>query len=226
MQHRNDPPSLSGPLREARPPVQILDTLFFQDVQTTPMPLPFAPLVGFLVGIALALAAASEVARDDGPMVMSRPFGLTVAFAMLIHTPVVGYFVAFHGDWAYLYVVPWHRVPSALDLTFVLLGAAATVAGQSAAYPFVRKRRLGALVGLAAGPLALLVALATLFSRQLGTSANFAQFHGGFGVEPIAASTLGRGVLWMACVYAAGLAWCVRAMWRLESDRDVRERGL
>ena len=36
---------------------------------------------------------------------------VVAAFAGLVWVPVVGYFVAFHGDWSYLYVVPGQRVP-------------------------------------------------------------------------------------------------------------------
>src|SRR5215472_8314310 len=107
------------------------------------MPIPFAPLVGFLVGALLAWAASSELARDDAPLAVSRPFAIAVAFAVLVYVPVVGYFVTFHGDWAYLYLVKWRTIPSALDLALVLVAGATVVAGFAATVPFARKRRTG-----------------------------------------------------------------------------------
>src|ERR1019366_7330004 len=74
-----------------------------------------------------AWVAAPELARVDGPVVASRPFAMVAAFAGLVWFPAVGYFVAFHGDWSYLYVVPWQHVPSAVDLGLVLLASAAVV---------------------------------------------------------------------------------------------------
>jgi hypothetical protein len=179
------------------------------------MPIPFAPLVGLALGAALAWIAAPELSRDDGPIVASRPFGVIVAFAALVWLPAVGYFVAFHGDWAYLYVVPWQRVPSAIDLGLVLVAGAAVVGGFCLAVPAVRKRRIGPVVALVVTPATVSVAALTLAARRLAVSGTFAQFHGDFGTEPIAASTLGKGVLLMGVVVAVGIAWTVYSLLRM-----------
>src|SRR5579859_5993667 len=112
------------------------------------MPIAFAPLLGLALGAVLAWVAGPELARVDGPVVASRPFAVVAAFAGLVWLPVVGYFVAFHGDWSYLYVVPWRSVPSAVDLGLVLAAGAAVVAGFWAAVPAVKKRRSGAVVAM------------------------------------------------------------------------------
>ena len=91
------------------------------------VPIAFAPLFGLALGAALAWIAAAELARDDGPVVASRSFAIVGAFTGFVWLPVVGYFAAFHGDWSYLYVVPWRRVPSAIDLGLVLLAGAAVL---------------------------------------------------------------------------------------------------
>jgi hypothetical protein len=181
------------------------------------MPIPFAPLVGLALGAALAWIAAPELSRDDGPIVASRSFAVIVAFATLVWLPAVGYFVAFHGDWAYLYVVPWQRVPSAIDLGLVLVAGAAVVGGFCLAVPPVRKRRIGPVVALVITPATVSVAALTLAARRLAVSGTFAQFHGDFGTEPIAASTLGKGVLLMAVVVAVGIAWTVYSLLRLSA---------
>src|SRR5215467_6709600 len=126
------------------------------------LPIVFAPLVGFLMGACLAWAGGAEIARDDGPIVATRPFALIVAFALLIYTPLVGYFVTFHGDWAYLYLVPWRSVPSAIDLALVLASGGAMVGGHLAAVPFLRKRRVGPVVSMAVVPGTITLALLTL----------------------------------------------------------------
>jgi hypothetical protein len=182
------------------------------------MPIPFAPLVGFLLGVSLAWAASNELARDDGPMVASRPFAIVLAFAALLYTPVVAYFVAFHGDWAYLYEVSWRNVPSAIDFALVLLGGASVFVGFVVAAPLLRKRRLGIVSALTVGAGSLVLALLALSARRLVLSATYAQFHGDFGTEPITQSALGRGVLFMGIILAAGLAWCIRAMWAMNAE--------
>jgi hypothetical protein len=182
------------------------------------MPIPFAPLVGLALGAALAWIAAPELSRDEGPIVASRPFAVVFAFASLVWLPVVGYFVAFHGDWAYLYVVPWQRVPSAVDLGLVLLAGAAVVGGFCLAVRPVRKRRIGPVVAMVVAPATLSVAALTVAARRLAVSGTFAQFHGDFGTEPIAASTLGKGVLFMGVLVALGVAWTAYSLLRMATS--------
>jgi hypothetical protein len=176
------------------------------------VPVPFAPLVGFVLGVLLAWSASGPLARDEGPLIASRPFLVTAGFAALVYTPIVGYFVAFHGDWAYVYEVPWRSVPSALDFALVLVSGACAVLGFLAAVPLLRKRRLGGVAVLGVAPGALALALLALTAKRLVYSATYAQFHHEFGAEPIAASTLGSGIVFMGVVLALGVAWCVRAM--------------
>jgi hypothetical protein len=116
------------------------------------MPIAFAPFVGLAFGAAFAWLAGAELASDEGPIALSRPFAIVAAFAGLVWFPVVGYFVAFHGDWSYLYVVPWRRVPSAVDLLLALLAGVAVLGGFVAAIGPVRRRHFGAVVALVAGP--------------------------------------------------------------------------
>jgi len=176
------------------------------------VPIPFAPLLGFLLGLALAWASRAEFAKEDGPLFTARPVLVAAAFATLVFTPMLGYFAAFHGDWAYLYVVPWRRVPSAVDLALVLLGGASVPVGTFVGAPAARARRLGTLVRMGAGPAVMALALFAWGARRLALSASYVQYHADFGTEPIASSALGRSVLWMGIVAALGVAWSVRAI--------------
>ena len=182
------------------------------------MPIAFAPLFGFSLGAALAWVAGPELARDEGPIVASRSFALVVAFVGFVWLPVVGYFVAFHGDWSFLYVVAWRSVPSAFDLGLVLLAGAAVVGSFWLAAAPVRKRRFGPVVAMIVAPGALAVGGLTLAVHRLAVSGTYAQFHGDFGTEPIAASPLGKGVLFMGAVVALGLAWTVRWLVRMGAE--------
>jgi hypothetical protein len=176
------------------------------------VPLPFAFVLGFLLGALLAGVAAPELARDEAPLALSRPFAIAVGLALLVFVPVAGYFVTFHGDWAYVYLVRWRSVPSAVDLALVLAAGAMVVGGFVAAAPFARRRRSGPLTALVVVPGVLALALLSVFRHRLGLSASYAQFHGDFGTEPISESPLGKGVLVMDAVLALGVAWSVKAL--------------
>ncbi len=182
------------------------------------MPIPFAPFVGLALGAAFAWVSAPELARDEGPVTLSRPFAIVAAFAVLVWLPVVSYFVAFHGDWSYLYVIPWRRVPSAVDLVLVLAASAAVTLGFWFAARPVRKRRVGPVVGMVAVPGALAVAGLTMAAHRLAVSGTYAQFHGDFGTEAIGASALGKGVLLMGAVLALGIGWTVHSLARLAAE--------
>jgi len=182
------------------------------------VPIAFAPLAGVAFGAALAWVAAPALGRDDGAVMLSTPFAIVAAFAGFLWLPIVGYFVAFHADWSYLYLVSAQRVPSAVDLGLALFSTAAVPAGFFLAARPVRKRRMGIVAALVAGPLALVVAGAAAASSRLSVSGTYAQFHGGFGTEPIGASTLGRGVLLMGALLALGLGWTARSLSRMAAE--------
>jgi hypothetical protein len=183
-----------------------------------PVPIPFAPLVGIALGALLAWVAGPVLLQGDGPVTLSRPFVLVATFAALLWLPIVGYFVAFHGDWSYLYLVPWQRVPSAIDLGLVLLSAAAVPGGFCLAARPVRRQHLAPVALLVVVPGVLVVAGLAFAVQRIAVSGSYAQFHGEFGTEPIGASTLGKGVLLMATMLALGVAWTVRSLVRMSAE--------
>ncbi|HEY8073399.1 MAG TPA: hypothetical protein VIF62_04805 [Labilithrix sp.] len=183
------------------------------------MPLPFALPIGLLVGLSLAWLSRGELARSEVPLVLARPFLVAVGLGMIVYAPVLGYFAAVHGDWTYLYLVRWSRVPSAVDLALVVACGASVPAGFALAAPWAIGKRSQPLLAVSAVIAAAVVVSAVLASRRLATSASYAQFHGGFGGAPASGSTLGRGVLSSWIALAAGYAW---SAWVLRSARAAR----
>ncbi|AKV03867.1 hypothetical protein AKJ09_10530 [Labilithrix luteola] len=183
------------------------------------MPLPFAIPVGLLVGMTLAWLARSELARSEVPLVLARPFLVALGLSVLVFAPVVGYFAAFHGDWAYLYLVRWNRVPSALDLAFVLVAAAQIPLGFALASPWAIAKRSSRFLTASAIALGVVLAASAVTARRLGVSATYAQYQGGFGAVPIGRSPLGRGVLLSWAVLAAGYAWTAHVLRSARSRR-------
>lgn len=177
------------------------------------MPLPIALPVGLLVGVTLAWIARAELARSEVPLILARPFVIAVALAVLVYGPVVAYFTARHGDWCYLYLVRWSRVPSAVDLVAVVACSAAVPLGFALATPWAIAKRGPRVLQVCVAVTLIILMVLVVGSRRLGVSATYAQYHGGFGVVPLGLSPLGRGLLlsWTALAAAYGWsAWALR----------------
>jgi hypothetical protein len=172
------------------------------------MPLPLALPVGLLLGMSLAWLARVELARSEVPLVLTRPFLIAVSFGVLVYAPVIAYFVAVHGDWAYLYLVRFAQVPSAVDLALVLVAAAGIPLGLALAAPWTIAKRGPALLKVGALSALILLVGCAIVARRLSVSASYAQFHAGFGIAPASRSGLGRGMLlgWTALIAAYGWA--------------------
>jgi hypothetical protein len=182
------------------------------------MPLPFALPLGLLLGMTLAWLARAELARSEVPLLLARPFLIALGLGALVYAPVVGYFAAWHGDWAYLYLTPSSRVPSAVDLFLVLVAALQVPLGFAIAAPWAIAKRGTRLLQVMAGVAFVLVVASAIFARRLSVSASFAQYHGGFGGVALGRSPLGRGVLLSWIAVALAYAWSVHAL------RSSRER--
>ncbi len=97
----------------------------------------------------------------------------------------------------------------------------------AAAAHAARARRLPVLAWLIAVPAVAFAAVLASGVARLSVSATYAQYKGGFGVQPIASSTLGRSILLMGFMLLLGLAWTVRALHQVghEQARGERMRG-
>ena len=176
------------------------------------MPLPFALPVAFLLGMTLAWLARIELARSEVPLVLARPFLVAAAFGALVLAPVTSYFVVLHGDWSYLYLARSGQIPSAVDLTLVVLAAAQVPLGLAAATPWATAKRGPALLKLGGAAALVLVILGAITLRRLSVSASYSQYHAGFGLMPIARTPLGRGVLLSWVTLSAAFAWSARVL--------------
>jgi hypothetical protein len=166
----------------------------------------------------LAWLGRAELARSEVALVLTRPFLIAVGLGSLVFGPAVGYFAAWHGDWAYLYLVRASRVPSAVDLLLVTCAAAQVPLGFALAAPWAVARRRTHLFQVVASIGGGLVIGCGIFARRLSVSASFAQYHAGFGSLPLERSPLGRGILLSWIAMALAFAWSLHAL------RSSRER--
>lgn len=181
------------------------------------MPLVFGPLVGLLVGMSLAWASRETLPQEGEAR--SRWLVPVGGLALFVHAPVLSYFAVAYGDWAWLYLVPASRVPSAVDLVLVLAGAVAVPGGFVLARRAAAARRPERFAALAIAPSLSLVGLVAATARRLAAAATYAQFHGDFGVLAASKSPLGRALLVSWVALAAGAVW---AAVRVRAGRSRR----
>lgn len=179
------------------------------------MPAIVAPLLAFVLGLAFAWSAAEELASDPTSILGTRSFLVSTLFSLLVFAPVAGYFLGFHGDWAFAYLADTRTLPSAVILALVLLDAALVPIGFIVGAPLARQRRLKQLLTIAAVPSFIALMLMLLFARRWGSAASYTQFHGDFGVRSVAGTPLGYALVWMNGVLAASVALTVRHLRKL-----------
>jgi hypothetical protein len=186
-------------------------------VVTRRVPILLAAPIALALGVGLAWVGRVDLARAELPVFLTRPFAVACALGGLVLAPVLGYFLAFHEDWSYLYLVRGADMPSAIDLALVVAVCALVPGALALASPLAVARR-GPLLARIVGVLVLLTALAALVAvRRLSVSATYSQYHGGYGITPIGRSALGRGVLLGWATLIAGFAWSARVLSRRSS---------
>jgi len=187
------------------------------------MPALVAPLVAFILGIAFAWSAAQELASDPTSVLGSRGLLVATLFSFLVFAPAAGYFLAFHGDWAFAYLVDARRLPSAVLLALALIDAVLVPVGFVVAAPQARQHRLKKLLTIAGGPAFVALLLLLIFARRWGHAATYTQFQGDFGIRSIAGTPLGYALVWMNGVLAAAVALTVRHLRRLAAAARPRD---
>lgn len=152
------------------------------------MPAHLAPPLGFALGVLFSLAARPRRGSDDDATWRHHGLVLSLAFATLIFVPVCVYFLSFATDWAFAYWGPADGVPPFFLLTVGLLDLASVPAGYLLSGDRSRPRL--DLVFVGAPLLLVFVGLAASLQR-LSWVGTMAEYHGGYGGAPLAASSVG-----------------------------------
>jgi hypothetical protein len=177
------------------------------------MPGPLAPLLGLFLGIVFAWSAREDLIRAHGASWLGSRALVTVSlFSVLVFAPVSAYFLAFEADWSYAYYIDTRRIPSAVQLGLVLIDAASVPLGFGLAMSRARTRRIGSILPLGVPILFVVLASALWASSRLRVEASYAQFHGDFGVLPVAGGPLGYALLWMDSLLTIAVVWTIRRL--------------
>ena len=177
-----------------------------------------APLLGFVLGVGFAWAAGHEQ-RAAGAAPDLRALSLVALFGLLVHGPLVAYFVAYHPDWSYAFVINTARLPGVVDSAAVLAAIAAPPLGFVVAARRAAERRLGPLLQIAAAPAVLAGAIFAVSMPRLAVQATYTQYHGDFGVQPIAGSQLGYSVAFMSAILVGAVVWTAMSLHRFRGQQ-------
>jgi hypothetical protein len=171
------------------------------------VPLPLAPLVAALLGVALGLVGRDEVRRTSVAPTSTRGFVVVSLVSALLLAPALGYFVAFYPDWSYAYLIPGEQVPSAIDLLEIAGVALIPPAMYAWVASALRRHAVRELVrGVGALVVLLAIAIAAVGGR-LGVADTYDAFREGIEPKPIGGSPLGVSILWIDGCVLAGTAW-------------------
>jgi len=171
------------------------------------MPMPTLLCLAFASGVAAALAGRSELRVSPRPALLTRTAGAYGLFAGLVLVPITIYFYVFHGDWFLLYLIDVRRVPSAVALVGFILEVLIGAGGFAAGAALVRGQRERVATGLAIAACAGALAVVVAGRDRLSVVGSYAQFQGGFGLEPYGSGTLLSGTIVMTLILGLGVAY-------------------
>lgn len=185
------------------------------------VPLPFAPILAALVGVVFALLGRDEVRRTTSAPSATRAFLVLTIVSFALLAPATGYFLAFYPDWAWAYLVPGSRVPSAIDLIACVLAASLAPATFVWTASALRRHAVRELVR-GAGALVIVLAIAVaMLGPRLTVAGTFVQYREGYDLQSTSGTSLGVSILWIDACLAAGLIWAAS---RLSVDPRARRR--
>lgn len=171
------------------------------------MPQPTLLLLALGTGVSAAIAARRELRVSPRHALLSRGFLAYMVFVVLVLVPISAYFYIFHGDWSLLYWFDVRRIPSAIALIGFVIEAGVGGAGYLLGAALVRSQRDtigGAVVG---GAVLAATAVVVIARDRLSVVGSYAQFRGGFGLEPYSGGAVFRGTLLMSALLVVGLAY-------------------
>ena len=181
------------------------------------MPVLIAIPFGLCLGVAFAWLSRRELRRVTTSEVGSRGLAIAALFGLFVLAPICGYFLAFEPDWCLAYLIDTSQASPALTPALLLLELATVPAGFLLARALLERAgdEQSLLRALMASVVVTLGAV-MLGLRRFAVQGSYAQFHGDFGTQPLAGSSLGYAILLLGFWLAAGLGFAVWTLRRLD----------
>lgn len=179
------------------------------------VPIPLALCCGPLIGLAFARVAQGLLLRTTGAPYNSPAFTIAAVFGWLVLGPLVAVCAALSPDWTLCYLFDSQHTPVMLETVSLLAVASSVPLGFLWGAQLIARRRHNSLSRyLAVGAVLGLVICIGLWKR-IGTQATYAQFHGDFGLRPLAGTEFGYLILWMLLLLGLASTWTVFSLFKL-----------
>lgn len=178
------------------------------------MPILVALPLGLSLGVCFAWTARAELRRvtaREG----SRALGVAVLFTICVFAPISAYFLAFEPDWCLAYWVDTARASPVLVPALLMVELTSVPVGLLLGNAYLRRADQAGLLRVLAACVVACLGGVLLGLRRLAVQGSYAQYHGDFGTQPLAGSSLGYSILVLGFWLAAGLGFALWSLRRL-----------
>lgn len=149
----------------------------------------------------------------------TRGFLIVAIVAFVLLAPAVFYFLAFYPDWAWAYLLPGSRVPSAVDLIAAVVAAALAPVAFLWTAAALRRHAVRELVRGASALVVLLAIVTALLGPRMTVAGTYTAYREGYDLLPAAGTSLGVSILWVDACLIAGLLWAATRLGTAEPRR-------
>lgn len=179
------------------------------------MPVLVALPFGLCLGVSFAWLARRELRRVTTEL-GSRGLVIAALFGAFVLAPVSAYFLAFEPDWCLAYLVDMSQATPALTPALLLIALGTVPSGFLLGRLVLERGDEAALLRALLALVVVTLGAGMLGLRRFAVQGSYAQFHGDFGTQPLAGSSLGYAILVLGFWLAAGLLFAVWNLRRLD----------
>jgi len=181
------------------------------------MPILIALPLGVCLGVAFAWLARRELRRVTTADRAGLGLAIATLFGLFVLSPVSAYFLAFEPDWCLAYLIDTARATPALTPALILLQLVSVPGGYLLGRLVLeRGGDEASLLRVLLGGAVVTLGAVMLGLRRFAVQGSYAQFHGDFGTQPLAGSSLGYAILLLGFWLTAGLGFAVWNLRRLD----------
>jgi hypothetical protein len=179
------------------------------------MPVLVALPFGLCLGVLFAWLSRRELRRVTTEL-GSRGLAIAALFALFVLAPASAYFLAFEPDWCLAYLVDTSQASPALTPALLLLALASVPGGFLLGRLLLERGDEANLLRALSASVVVTLGAVMLGLRRFAVQGSYAQFHGDFGTQPLAGSSLGYAILLLGFWLTVGLGFAVWNLRRLD----------